>query len=156
AREAKSATAVQRRCASLSTLVALDPSQFAARATAQAECAVATAHGQTAPLSLDCGPRPAVTVPPVATNTQVVLPFSAWGTRCGDGSDYAFWVRLAPSGQPVGNVVVFMEGGGACFDGPGCASVYASTPDRFESLGDSMAGGGIMSNTASTNPFRDW
>jgi hypothetical protein len=156
ARETKAATGVQKRCASLSALIGLDPTLFAARATKQTGCAVAASHGTTAPLSLDCGPRAAVPVPAPATNIQVVLPFATWGTRCGDGSDYAFRMRLAPSGQPAGNVVVFMEGGGGCYDGPGCASVFASSPDRFEALSDALPGGGIMSNSASTNPFRDW
>jgi hypothetical protein len=95
-------------------------------------------------------------VPAAATNTRVVLPAATWGTRCGDGSDYAFWIRLPPSGQPVGNVVVFMQGGGGCYDGPDCAATFASSPDRFEALSETMPGGGIMSNVNATNPFQNW
>ncbi len=153
ARESKTALAIATRCPDLPGLVAIDPTTYAARAAAQAECLVATVHGQTAPLELACGPRASVPVPPLATPTQVVLDGDVWGTRCGDGSPYAFWIRLAPAGQPVNRVVVFMAGGGHCEDGPDCA---AQTPDLFESVGDTMAGTGLMSNTNAANPFKDW
>jgi len=153
-REASTAGRIDERCsAKLADLVALDETLFADRAAAQARCAVATAHGATAPLDLDCGPRPEVAVPARGVTTKVVLPASAWGTKCGDGSDYAFRVRLAPAGQPVERVVVFMEGGGVCISGSDCAS---RNPDLFEAQSDAMPTQGILSSTAETNPFRDW
>lgn len=152
-REAASTTSISRKCPSLQELVAVDAATFTARASAQARCLVATAHGATAPLTLDCGPRASVPVPPRATNTQVVLNSTEWGTRCGDGSDYAFRLRLAPTGSPVEKVVVYMQGGGVCYDAATCGSRGS---DYFEALSDGMVSGGAMSSTASTNPFRDW
>jgi hypothetical protein len=146
-------TAVARRCADLQQLVAVDPTTFVARAGDQGECMVPTAHGDTAPLALKCGPRAAIPVPPRGVDTQIVLDSDEWGTRCGDGSPFAFWVHLAPTGQPLNNVVVFLPGGGSCVDGPSCAATQA---DLFESVADTMAGTGAMSSTAATNPFRDW
>lgn len=154
AREAKTATKIGGKCPNpLAGLVTVDPTAFVGRAAAQARCLVASAHPSTAPLTLDCGPRAAIPVPARGVNTQVVLPFATWGSRCGDGSNYAFQMRLAPAGQPVERVVVFMQGGGVCFDGPGCAGTSANL---FEALNDGMVTGGIMSSTAATNPFRDW
>ncbi len=154
ARESKTATKIAARCPTpTETLVTVDAPTLAARASAQARCLVATAHGRTAPLTLDCGPRAAVPVPAPGVATQVVLDGATWGTRCGDGSDYAFWIRLAPAGSPPENVVVFMQGGGACYDNTSCA---AQPPARFTSIGQSMPTGGIMSNTDAANPFRDW
>lgn len=153
-RAATTASQITSKCpVELATLVSLDPAAFAARAAAQARCLVATAHGDTTPLALDCGPRSAVPVPARATTVQVVLDGTTWGTRCGNGSDYAFRLRLAPAGSPVGNVVVYMQGGGACYNGPGCANV---SPALYEALNDAMPTGGVMSNTAATNPFRNW
>ena len=153
-RQAAYANAIAARCSDLAGLVAIDPTVFSSRAAEQAECLVATAHGQTAPLTLRCGPRPSILVPPLAVSTQVVLDNATWGTKCGDGSDYAFWIRLPPSGQPASKIVVYMVGGGNCVDGPTCA---ATPPDLFESIGDTFGnGGGITSSIASTNPFRDW
>jgi len=153
AKEARAAISIARRCTDLAALVAVDPATFVQRASDQGECMVPTAHGQTAPFSLACGPRAAVPVPARGVDTQVVLDGDAWGTRCGDGSDYAFWVRLAPPGNPVERIVVFLPGGGSCIDGPTCAS---TSPDLFESVADTMGNGGLISSTAATNPFRDW
>lgn len=153
ARQAKIVGAISARCPALPDLVAIDPTAFVSRAADQARCLTATAHGQTAPLALDCGPRPAVPVPARATPTQIVLDQASTGTRCGDGTDYAFWLRLAPTGQPLHNVLVHLPGGGNCIDGPTCAG----TPgDLFESVADTMGQGAINSSSAATNPFRDW
>jgi hypothetical protein len=153
-RETTTVTRISDHCPNaLSTLVAVDPTVFAARAAAQARCLVATAHGQTAPLTLDCGPRASIPVPARGVDTQIVLPYAIFGSRCGDGSDYAFHLRLAPTGSPVEKIVVHMAGGGACLDGPGCAG---TDPDLFEAMSDNLPNGGMMSSTSATNPFRDW
>lgn len=152
-RETKTADTIAAKCVSLSDLVGVDPAMFAARGSAQSRCLTPTAHGQTAPLALDCGPRASVPVPARATPTQIVLDGATTGTRCGDGSPFAFWIRLAPVGSPVEKVVVFLPGGGACLDGPDCAS---KNPDLFESVADTMGQAGILSSTSANNPFRDW
>jgi hypothetical protein len=115
--EEKTTTRVARKCTDLFGLIGLDPPRFGARAAAQARCLVAESHADAGPLALDCGPRAAVPVPVRDTWTRIVLDEATWGTRCGDGSSYAFWVRLAPAGSPVERVVVDMQGGGACFAG---------------------------------------
>jgi len=152
-RESKAATKIAGRCPTpLDALIAVDATAFAARAGAQARCLVATAHGVTTPLTLDCGPRPAVPVPTRGVDTQVVLPFATWGSRCGDGSDYKIWIHPAPLGSPIGKVVVFAQGGGSCVDGPDCAS---KSPSLFNA-NDQMPTNGILSSTDASNPFRDW
>jgi hypothetical protein len=154
ARETKTATRIAAKCPTdLTSLVAIDPTIFAMRAAAQARCLVASAHGVTAPLTLDCGPRAAVPVPARGIATQVILPHATWGSLCGDGSDYAFNLRLAPTGSPVERIVVHLQGGGACLNGPDCAS---TNPDLFEAQSENLPNGGMMSSTAATNPFRDW
>lgn len=154
AREAKSVAKIGSRCATpLEQLVAVNPSEYTARALVQARCLVATAHGVTTPLTLDCGPRAAVPVPMRGATVQVVLPHAIFGSRCGNGSDYAFNMRLAPEGFPVENVVVHMSGGGFCGSGPDCAS---KNPNLFEAMSDTLPNGGMMSSTAATNPFQNW
>jgi len=153
-RQAKTVDKIGAKCADLAALVAVDPAAFVARALDQAQCLVAAGHGQTAPLTLSCGPRAAIALPPPATSTQIVLDNATYGTKCGDGSDYAFWVRLAPNGQPINKVVVFMVGGGSCGDGPTCA---ATDPNLFESLNDTFGNGvGVTNSVQASNPFRDW
>jgi hypothetical protein len=155
ARETKSQTKIAGKCpATLGALVAVGETVFLDRAAAQARCLVATVHPtSTAPLTLDCGPRAGVPSIPRGVATQIVLPNAIFGSKCGDGSDYAFNVRLAPIGSPIENVVVHMAGGGACLSGPDCV---ATNPDLFEAMTDNLPNGGMMSSTAATNPFRDW
>lgn len=153
-RAAQTSSRIEARCpASLTDLIAIDPIVFTARAAAQARCLLPVTYPSTEPFELDCGPRPTVPVPSRGVPTQVVLPHAGWGTRCGNGSDYAFQIRLAPVGSPVENVVVYMQGGGACYEGPGCAAVSAGL---YTALDDPLPTGGMLSNTAAANPFRDW
>lgn len=137
----------------LAGLIAVDTPEYLARAAGQARCMTAIAHPDPSPLALDCGARDALPATPRGTAVQIVLDPETTGTRCGDGSPYAFWIRLPPAGQPVENVVVHMEGGGVCIFESDCAS---RNPDLFESLSDPMSVNGIMSNSAATSPFADW
>jgi hypothetical protein len=152
-REASTVSSITARCPALDGLIGIDPPMFSDRGLGQSRCLTPTAYGHTAPLDLDCGPRASVSVPAPATPTQIVLDSDATGTRCGDGSPYAFWIRLAPTGSPIEKVVIFLPGGGSCLDGPDCA---ATKPDLFESINDTMSQAGLMSNTKPDNPFLDW
>ena len=151
--EARTAARVARRCSDLFGLIGLDPAAFGARAAAQARCLAAESHADSGPLALDCGPRAAVPVPARDTWTQVVLDEATWGTRCGDGSPYAFWIRLAPAGAPVERVVVDLQGGGVCLLGGDCAQKPAGL---FRALDNGPPSGGFMNTTAAVNPFHDW
>ncbi|MFQ5510659.1 MAG: pectin acetylesterase-family hydrolase [Candidatus Krumholzibacteriia bacterium] len=150
--QARASTKIAKRCAALEELVAVAPARFVARAGHQARCLVATAHADPAPLELDCGPRAGVPVPARAAAVQVVLDEATWGTRCGDGSPYAFWIRLAPEGSPVERVVFHLQGGGACFQEEDCAP---KLPKFFDALGDTMPNAGWLA-TGAANPFKDW
>lgn len=153
-RQQAAGTRIADGCAApLETLVAVSAPLFASRAVDGGQCLAAAAYGETDPLVLKCGPRANVAVPARGVDTQVVLPRGLWGSRCGDGSDYAFRIRLAPEGSPVEKIVVHMEGGGFCADGPDCST---KSDDLFEAMTDPLPGSGMMSSSAATNPFRDW
>src|SRR5215467_15488661 len=66
-----------------------------------------------------------VPVPARGEWAQVVLDEATYGTRCGDGTSYAFWIHLAPEGFPVDRVVVDMQGGGVCLFESDCLSSSA-------------------------------
>jgi Pectinacetylesterase len=140
-------------CPALAELVAVDGPTFVDRALAQADCAAAAAYGNAGDLGLGCGPRAAVEAPPRGEYVQVVLDEAVWGTRCGDGSPFAFWVRLAPEGRPVENVVVGMQGGGVCVFENDCAN---RDPDLFEALSDPPMDSGPLSNDPAVNPLADY
>jgi Pectinacetylesterase len=77
--------------------------------------------------------------------------------ECADGSEFAFWERR---GDPT-KVVLFLDGGGACFDAKSCAftglgaggeenydwSIYGEDPAQE---------GGIFDFARADNPFRDY
>ena len=150
--EQKAAARIATNCNSLDTLLRVSPQQHAARATAQSKCLAATAYGDAGPLDLHCGPRAGVPVPPRGQWVKVTLDEAEWGTRCGDGSPYAFWLRLAPSGFPVTRVVTDMQGGGVCLFESDCST---TSPGLFRA-DEGQPGGGYLSTNATVNPFSNW
>jgi hypothetical protein len=145
--------AIEAACPALAELIAVDPERYVERTELQAQCATAIAYPDTTGAPVDCGPREAVATLPRGEWSQVVLDEGVFGTRCGDGSPYAFQVWLAPEGSPVENVVVGMEGGGVCVFEDDCASRPA---DLFEALSDPPFELGPLSNDPSFNPFASW
>ncbi len=154
--ESKVSEAIGAVCGTTDTLatkIAIDTPEYMARAGAQARCLTAMAHPDTAPLALDCGPRDDLIATPRGTYVQVVLDEAQSGAVCGDGSSYAFWIRLAPTGQPLENIVLQMQGGGVCIFDSDCGGVSA---DLFEALSDTPETTGIMSNDTMVSPFANW
>ena len=140
-------------CADLLPLVlGVSPQLLLDRAVRQAECAFAAGHADTLGLAPSCGPQVA---PPLERGvpTQVVLDGDIWGTRCGDGSPYAFDVRLAPEGFPVGDVVFVLQGGGVCLRAADCAQ---TSDALFSALEDSLPPVGVMNPDPDVNPFANW
>ena len=143
--------------AALSAGDRIDGRLFATRSVVHARHGmVAAAHPDPAPLALDCGPHAPVTTPPRGQWVQIVLDEAVWGTRCGDGTPYAFWLRLAPSGSPVENVVIDLQGGGVCINEEECLAVSTGlfrATDNYQPNGPS---GGYRSTNPAVNPFWDW
>jgi Pectinacetylesterase len=148
--------AIDAACPDLRSLTGIDSATYGARALAQTRCMLATAHADPTPLMLDCGPRSDVPVPPRGQWVQVVLDESVWGTRCGDGSPYAFWLRLAPQGSPIEHVLIDLQGGGVCTSESECLGVSSGlfkATDNYQPNGPS---GGYRSTDPAVNPFWDW
>ena len=148
--------AIDAACSNLRALIGTNSSTYGESALAQTRCMLATAHADSGPLALDCGPRAAVPVPPRGQWVQVVLDEAVWGTRCGDGSPYAFWLRLAPEGSPLENVLIDLQGGGVCTNDSECSGVSAGlfkATDNYQPNGPS---GGYRSTDPAVNPFWDW
>jgi hypothetical protein len=115
-------------------------------------------------------PAPATeTLPATETVSEATLPATetvasdaAWekvvpggDCACADGSEFNFWVREADPAK----VVLFLEGGGACFDPTMCAFTeedsttydWNISPDDEPSLM-----GGIFNFDRAENPFADY
>jgi len=144
----------------LESLIGLLPDGASARARRQANCMAAAAIGDASALDLDCGPRSAITVPERGVATQIILDNDEWGTRCGLGEPYAFWIRLAPEGNPLENVVVHLQGGGVCLSNDDCANTAISNPGRFTATDkifpEPNESAGYQNFNEPLNPFKDW
>jgi Pectinacetylesterase len=70
-------------------------------------------------------------------------------------SDFTFFVK----GGKKNNLVIFFQGGGACWDYMNCVAVPTYTQYQSEELymfSNDMAGRGIFDQTRKDNPFKDW
>ena len=146
---------VDTACPELPALIAVDSRTFVSRAEEQVDCTLATVHGDTGDLALSCGPGNVESVPPRGEWSQIILDGEQWGTRCGDGSDYAIQLRLAPEGSPLDRVLIGLQGGGVCLFEEDCTSRLASNPGLFNAQDDLPVSTGIAS-TDPMNPFSDW
>jgi len=140
----------------LSDLIAVDPPTYLDRAAQQVDCITATSHADTSPLTLSCGPSNADFDAPRGEWTRIVVDGDKWGTVCGDGSAYSFWVKLAPEGEPLDRVVVGLQGGGVCALEPQCADRIVSNPGLFTAMDDEPYSTGMMSEDPEVSPFATW
>ncbi|MBW2509913.1 MAG: hypothetical protein JRE81_14885 [Deltaproteobacteria bacterium] len=141
----------------LEELIAVNPAQYIDRAVHQVDCITATSHADTSPLTLGCGPSNTDFEAPARGEwTRIIVDGEKWGTMCGDGSAYSFWVKLAPEGQPLDRVVVGLQGGGVCVLEPQCADRLENNPDLFTAMDDVPYSTGLMDDDPEVSPFANW
>ncbi len=76
------------------------------------------------------------------------------GARCRDGSKTGFGVRLNPGSDKV---YIYLEGGGACFNGATCAISLGAFDDKaFGAWASTVGKLGIFDPNPTENPVRDW
>ncbi len=163
-------------CDFLPLLIALEPHAYVERTMAQLDCITAVVHRDTGALELACGPDAIRRDPPPAPGPngymKVVLDSAIYGTRCGgdapfysEDNPYAFHIRLAPEGHPIENVLIYLEGGGACVfgaegTGPGNAGCYNRFLEDWTLFETQQSGQphtfGIMSDDPAVSPFANW
>ncbi len=168
--QAQDAAVIDAACPSdqLEALIGLTPDEALSRARTQSECMVAAASGDTQPLSLRCTPGNLEGVIVVATDPPGLTPFgpgvptklrldeAVWGTRCGDGSEYYFWIEMPPVGGSVEKIHMFAQGGGACFttDCLGQTDSLMASDDGYQTEGILNPGG--IDSDVTVDPFTDW
>ncbi|MGH7328807.1 MAG: pectin acetylesterase-family hydrolase, partial [Polyangiaceae bacterium] len=102
--------------------------------------------------------------PAIAPGTPITAPNETWtwidvpGTACGDGSPTGVGVNLTDKSD---DVMIFLEGGGACWDGESCWGV-ASTSFYMNGYGATelatdpqIAAIFTLDRSDADNPFRD-
>lgn len=76
------------------------------------------------------------------------------GARCRDGSSTGIGVRLNPASDKV---FIYLEGGGACFNGTTCAiSLSGFDSKAFGAWAGTVGKLGIFDTYPPSNPVRDW
>lgn len=148
--------AIESACEDLGSAIAVGPETFVERAAAQVDCLAATAHEDTGELGLRCGPSYAQFDAPRGAWTRVEVDGERWDTRCGDGSPYAFHVRLAPEGARLDRLVIGLQGGGVCLFEEDCVAKWQAAPGLFTAEDDEPPTTGIMSVDPAVSPFSDW
>jgi len=91
-----------------------------------------------------------------ATSDAPLLPWKpvpVEGALCRDGSPTGYGINVNPNSR---NLLIFMEGGGACFNDLSCRQNPASWPPTDASLTASLAQKWIPSRTSTGSPFKDW
>ena len=117
-------------------------------------CLVACGGSGVAPMAPDAGPATAITATP-GSWTWVDFPDSA----CDDGTPTGIGVNFSATSQ---NVVVFMMGGGACWDYTTCVTLSTSTHGPYGStqfaaqFSSSAPSGSIFDRKLAQSPFADW
>ena len=98
------------------------------------------------------GPAPSGPVAVADSAWEKVVP--GGDCECADGSEFAFWERRA---DPT-KVVLFLEGGGACWDAETCAfTTEDSTTYTWTATNQDRAfRGGIFDRANPDNPFADY
>ena len=148
---------IEDQCPELASLIALDAAQLVERTADQVDCVAATGRPDIDDLGLACGPSAAEFSAPRGVWTQVVVDGARWGTRCGDGTDYAFWIKPAPEGSPPDRLLIGLEGGGVCVFADDCGARMVSNPELFSALDNTEPfTAGIASADPDESPFADW
>jgi hypothetical protein len=141
---------------SLEEVIAVNPEIYIDRAMQQVDCITATSYATTSPLTLGCGPTNSDFEATRGEWQRIVVDGEKWGTMCGDGSAYSFWVKLAPEGEPLDRVVVGLQGGGVCVLEPQCADRLENNPGLFTAMDDEPYSTGLMTPDPEVSPFADW
>jgi len=147
------AATITQACPALAELIAIDPPTYVDRAADQVDCIAATSHENTDGLDLNCGPSFVESLPPRGEWTQIILPEEKWGSRCGDGTDYAIQIKPAPEGEPLDRVLIALQGGGICIFENDCRAKLET--HLFNAQDDQPLEIGIASADPD-NPFANW
>ncbi|MDG2304042.1 MAG: pectin acetylesterase-family hydrolase [Candidatus Binatia bacterium] len=147
---------VEAACDDLSSLIAVTPETYVARSAHQIDCITATGQPDTTGVNLNCGPSNTDFDAPRGEYKQIIVDGDKWGSLCGDGSDFAFQVRLAPEGEPLDRILIGLQGGGVCLFGNDCSARFNGNPGLFTAMDDEPFSIGIASTDPEISPFANW
>ena len=145
------------------TVALLALTVLAAGCSSDDDAATQTASTTTAPPTTEAPattepPATTTTTPPTTTTTTTAPPL-AWqqviagdDCFCSDGSEYSYWIR---EGDPS-NVMLFFDGGGACFSAETCDPNGSPTYSIQADDNPNAAANGVFALDHPENPVADW
>jgi Pectinacetylesterase len=111
-------------------------------------------------VAADAGAELAPDAAPIDTTAIPSLPDTTWqwvpieGSMCRNGSATGIGVSAKPGAK---NLMIYLEGGGACFNALTCAGNAASYgASNFASFGTGEGTTGIFNRGDTANPMADW
>ena len=147
---------IPSQCDPLEDLIAIDKDALIDKAHMQVDCMLATIHPDLQDLTLECGPSQSEFDIVREEWTQIVVDGDKWGTLCGDGSAYAFYIKWAPEGEPLENLLIGLQGGGVCVFEGDCSSKMDNNPGLFTAMDDLPFDIAISSADPDISPFANW
>ncbi|MAA78443.1 MAG: hypothetical protein CL916_04225 [Deltaproteobacteria bacterium] len=145
---------ISSQCDPFEELIAIDKDALLDKANMQVDCMLATIHPDLE--GLDCGPSQSEFDVVREEWTQIVVDGDKWNTLCGDGSDYAFYIKWAPEGEPLENLLIGLQGGGVCVFEGDCSSKMENNPELFNAMDDTPFDIAISSADPEISPFANW
>lgn len=101
-----------------------------------------------------CPPTPPVEGPPLSTPDHLWTWVPVSGAKCRDGSATGIGVRLSSTSKKV---LIYLEGGGACFNAATCAiSLPSFGKASFDAWAGTVGNTGVFDRNISANPVKDW
>jgi hypothetical protein len=138
-------------------------------ATMAALTACGSSSSQTTPESTDsgakggaedAGPELGADAAPIDKTPITGMPTKTWqwvpieGSMCRNGSATGIGISANPASK---NLMIYLEGGGACFNVTTCAANAASYgAATFASFGTGEGTGGVFNRNDTANPMADW
>ncbi len=111
--------------------------------------------------TVDAGPELAADAAPIDTTPVTgLMTDKSWqwvpiqGAMCRDGSATGIGISVNPASK---NLMIYLEGGGACFNSTTCSANAAKYgASDFASFGAGEGTGGVFNRSDTANPMADW
>ena len=91
-----------------------------------------------------------------ATSDAHVLPWKPVvvpGTLCRDGTTTGYAINVHPTSREL---MIYLEGGGACFNETSCRQNATSWPPTDASVNQATGFNWVLSRSSANSPFKDW
>ncbi|MFO0755209.1 MAG: pectin acetylesterase-family hydrolase [Byssovorax sp.] len=131
-----------------------DTTSSAVTTTSSSGGPTTTSSGGTGGMAPSCPPKPPLDGVPVSAPDGQWTWIDVAGAKCRDGSPTGFGIRKRAGSK---RLYIYLEGGGACFNGDTCTiSLAAFGKGAFDAWASSVGNTGVFNAGNADNPVKDW